>query len=166
VFIKYRAHGLSGDRSTLAYRRNYWRNHSKQKQQYTASWRKRNPLKKRAHTLVRKAVARGVLRRPSHCEECGAKKFVYAHHDDYFRPLEVRWMCPECHRQHHKNEGTSTLKQTEDPWPVDLIAFKWANTLSPSEQDALLADSVKRLQDAISAALQPKAETELEKREQ
>lgn len=35
--------------------------------------------------------------------------------------------------------------------PVDLIAFKWAETLSPEEQDALLVSSLKRLQGVITA---------------
>jgi hypothetical protein len=26
---------------------------------------------------------------------------LHAHHDDYSRPLDVVWLCPSCHRQHH-----------------------------------------------------------------
>ena len=34
------------------------------------------------------------------CEICGAK--AEAHHDDYEKPLEVRWLCFKHHREWHK----------------------------------------------------------------
>lgn len=34
------------------------------------------------------------------CEVCGA--VAQAHHDDYSKPLEVRWLCPVHHKQEHK----------------------------------------------------------------
>jgi ribosomal protein S27AE len=37
---------------------------------------------------------------PLPCEKCGAVK-VDAHHDDYSKPLQVRWLCRACHRAHH-----------------------------------------------------------------
>src|SRR5687768_13961641 len=42
----------------------------------------------------------------------------------------------------------------EEQWPHDLIAFKWANTLSQGEQDVLLAHNLKLLQQRINSALQ------------
>lgn len=61
----------------------------------------RNPHKRRAHRALWAAIRRGdVQRRP--CEVCGAVK-VDAHHDDYDKPLEVRWLC----RIHHRNQHQS-----------------------------------------------------------
>lgn len=37
---------------------------------------------------------------PLPCELCGAKK-VHGHHEDYTRPLEVRWLCQPCHSSLH-----------------------------------------------------------------
>lgn len=53
----------------------------------------------RAHLMVTSAVQAGRLTRKP-CEECGAEK-VDAHHDDYDKPLDVRWLCRLHHRRAH-----------------------------------------------------------------
>jgi hypothetical protein len=58
----------------------------------------------RAHNLVAQAIKTGKLT-PQPCEVCGITKRVYAHHDDYDRPLDVRWLCPLHHNQHHHSQG-------------------------------------------------------------
>lgn len=35
------------------------------------------------------------------CEYCG-KPNAEAHHEDYSRPLDVRWLCRQCHSLEHK----------------------------------------------------------------
>ena len=40
------------------------------------------------------------------CEICGSIQ-VYAHHDDYSKPFEVRWLCPSHHSIWHKRHGTA-----------------------------------------------------------
>jgi len=72
-----------------------------------ARQRARDPAQRHKHEArwkARRAIAAGrLVRRP--CEVCGAPK-VDAHHDDYSRPLEVRWLCRTHHREHHaKAEG-------------------------------------------------------------
>lgn len=37
------------------------------------------------------------------CEKCGGDK-TQAHHDDYSKPLDVRWLCPKHHAEHHRND--------------------------------------------------------------
>lgn len=60
--------------------------------------------RRRTYTIVQSALVRGVLvRRP--CETCGSRRYVEAHHDDYARPLDVRWLCKRHHRQHHVQFG-------------------------------------------------------------
>lgn len=60
----------------------------------TAAWAKEDE-KRLARICLRESVHRGVTRRTP-CEVCGAAE-VEAHHDDYSKPLQVRWLC----RQHH-----------------------------------------------------------------
>lgn len=52
-----------------------------------------------ARWRARRAIKSGRLK-PLPCEICGANE-VHAHHDDYSRPLDVRWLCPTHHREHH-----------------------------------------------------------------
>lgn len=60
-----------------------------------ADWRRTNPKKYAAHLAVQRALSQGKLKKRP-CEVCG-KLRVDAHHDDYDRPLSVRWLC----RSHH-----------------------------------------------------------------
>lgn len=60
-----------------------------------SKWRRQNPEKYLAHVAVQRALMNGQLVKSS-CEICG-NLAVDAHHSDYSRPLEVRWLC----RQHH-----------------------------------------------------------------
>lgn len=62
-------------------------------------WNERNVEKRQAHKLVENAIARGDLV-PMPCELCGAS--AQAHHDDYSRPLDVRWLCQPHHAEHHR----------------------------------------------------------------
>lgn len=59
------------------------------------------PEKTLAHNRVMKAILRGRLIRPSHCSNCKRACKPEAHHDDYSKPLEVRWLCKTCHMKHH-----------------------------------------------------------------
>ncbi len=63
------------------------------------------PEKTRARYLTGKAIHDGVLVR-GNCEVCGNDK-TQAHHDDYSKPLDVRWLCSEHHgAQHRKSRDT------------------------------------------------------------
>ncbi len=63
--------------------------------EYNKAWRQRNPEKVAAHTAINWAVRTGKLKRQP-CEACG-KPEGHAHHDDYAKKLEVRWLCGTCH---------------------------------------------------------------------
>ena len=61
------------------------------------------PEKIRARQMVGQALYYGTLMRKP-CEVCGIKK-VDAHHDDYKKPLKVRWLCDKHHKELHKERG-------------------------------------------------------------
>lgn len=66
---------------------------------YNKEWRKRNPEKVRAHTAINNAIRYGKIKRKP-CEECGKEK-SHAHHEDYSKVLDVKWLCSQCHKDAH-----------------------------------------------------------------
>lgn len=63
-------------------------------------YRESHPERNRANLTARRAIRSGKLV-PQPCEACGKTKVV-AHHDDYSKPLSIRWLCQSCHIQHHR----------------------------------------------------------------
>jgi len=55
--------------------------------------------KQKARLAVTHAIERGTLERQP-CELCGERG--EAHHDDYSKPLDVRWLCRRHHAQLHQ----------------------------------------------------------------
>jgi hypothetical protein len=64
--------------------------------------RLRSPEKYKARTAVGNALRDGRLRRMP-CEVCGSMR-VQAHHADYSKPLDVRWLCFKHHREHEHGQ--------------------------------------------------------------
>jgi Fe-S-cluster-containing hydrogenase component 2 len=65
---------------------------------YNRDRRRRLRVKIIAHDAVSRAIHRGrLVRQP--CEVCGTNQGIEAHHDDYSRPLDVRWFCFKHHRE-------------------------------------------------------------------
>lgn len=46
---------------------------------------------------VSNALRRGHITRPSSCENCKKTCKPQAHHEDYSKKLEVKWLCRGCH---------------------------------------------------------------------
>lgn len=66
----------------------------------TIRWRAEHPDAYRAQTAVGNALRDGkLLKKP--CQVCGTDEDVHAHHDDYSKPLEVKWLCAKCHHRIH-----------------------------------------------------------------
>jgi hypothetical protein len=57
------------------------------------------------------AKNRGELVPPKKCSVCHARTGVVGHHDDYARPLDVRWLCRKCHaRDHYGTESRPVVE--------------------------------------------------------
>ena len=76
---------------------------NRQPPEYGREYRKANRAKYLAHNKVNNAARDGKLTKQP-CEICGETK-VAGHHDDYSKPLEVRWLCYAHHRQWHTVNG-------------------------------------------------------------
>lgn len=65
--------------------------------------------RRRAEYVKDKTIARIKARRavpvPGPCEQCGSTRNVIRHHDDYSRPLDVRYLCRSCHAFVHGRAG-------------------------------------------------------------
>jgi len=56
-----------------------------------------------ARSMVHKAKKSGRLI-PQPCEVCGSVERIHAHHEDYRRALDVRWLCPAHHGEVHRRK--------------------------------------------------------------
>ena len=99
-----------------------WREKMKGKPRYTSreskvEWEKRNPEKIHAHRVLNGYVRRGQVLRPTTCEECGkdpglnkaGRSLIHGHHEDYSKPMEVLWLCVDCHRRRDRLEVSLAL---------------------------------------------------------
>lgn len=67
-------------------------------------WQEKNKVKRAVHAITGNAIRAGMLIKQP-CEVCGSTVRIHAHHDDYLRPLSVRWLCATHHAQWHDENG-------------------------------------------------------------
>lgn len=76
----------------------------RQTPEYLKEHRRKYPQQTKAQQKVAYEISAGNLT-PKPCENCGANNRQHAHHDDYSKPLDIRWLCPACHKQWHDKNG-------------------------------------------------------------
>jgi hypothetical protein len=74
--------------------------------------RRYEPAKESARQKVARAVRSGALVRCC-CQVCGANN-AEAHHDDYAKPLDVRWLCRAHHAEWHSLNGEGKNSEGSD----------------------------------------------------
>lgn len=96
---------------------------NRQPESYMKSWREKFPAKWKAQIIVGNAIRDGHLQREP-CEVCGSD-MSHAHHDDYFKPLAVRWLCAAHHQQWHGENGeASNARATIHEFNVFVYGLK------------------------------------------
>jgi hypothetical protein len=66
-------------------------------------YKKRNPLIYASRVIVSNAIRDGKLTPADECSVCHSTTSIEGHHDDYTKPLEVRWLCKKCHTHWHRH---------------------------------------------------------------
>lgn len=89
------------------YMREYMRTY-RQKDSYKAmhrrissNWIRANNQKTLAHRAIKNEIRSGRMTAPEVCERCHRYFKTQAHHPDYNKPLDVMWLCENCHKEIH-----------------------------------------------------------------
>jgi hypothetical protein len=81
--------------------RRWWNEHPDFAKAYRAKMKAQNieryPEKYKARTIFSRAIRHGKIQRPSECSLCGLSCTPEGHHHDYSKPLDVIWLCKNCH---------------------------------------------------------------------
>jgi hypothetical protein len=85
----------------------------------------------RSQNILEQAIIKGIVQPLTHCENCGAtgtmkdgRRKIQAHHCDYNKPLDVTWLCQECHHEWHKHNRAIPLKEdtVEAKGNIDVVS--------------------------------------------
>ena len=93
------------------------------------AYRARNREKTLAQNRLNYAIRSGQMARGA-CEGCGTDQKVHAHHHDYTKPLDVRWLCFRCHKLSHPVD--------DEDKAVKFSGATKARLPGPSNQNAAL----------------------------
>lgn len=75
-----------------------WRNNNRERyNQYSRDYNLYHPLEKKARGILYRAILAGTVVKPELCQGCNKAKPLQGHHEDYTQPLEVEWLCKDCH---------------------------------------------------------------------
>jgi len=90
------------NKEKIAERKKRWLASEKGKESHRKSnkkYKEKFPEKKKAHDAIYRAVKKGELFKPSHCQICGEEGNTEAHHARYGREqrTSVIWVCKICH---------------------------------------------------------------------
>jgi hypothetical protein len=72
--------------------------------------RAKHSVQSKARSITQHALNAGLLV-PAPCVGCATTERIEAHHEDYYKPLEVVWLCFSCHRKKH---GQAILTNVPD----------------------------------------------------
>lgn len=103
----------------LAYNRDYYA--SARGREVMRAYQSRKPTKKLAQAALHRALRLGLMVKLTFCEECSNTKRVEGHHDDYAKPLDVRWLCRACHKAWHRKHGEAANADAKLPPNMGIL---------------------------------------------
>lgn len=78
--------------------RKQWRLNNKERVcAQSKKWRDKNKEKVRAYNALNQAIKMGRVIKPEQCSKCPNTGRIEGHHEDYSKPLDVEWLCRDCH---------------------------------------------------------------------
>lgn len=88
--------------------RNYRKTKAGKKSIYNANKKQYqiNGNKWRARALLNYHLKKGHIIRPTKCSKCRKLCTPDGHHSDYSKPLEVKWLCRQCHSLFHTQSNS------------------------------------------------------------
>lgn len=95
--LRYRENRIKHRESFHKRDKRYYQIHKKEILEKQRLRNQRDKNKNKARQAVKTALLKGILIRPIVCSMCHREKQIDAHHPDYSKPLEVQWLCRECH---------------------------------------------------------------------
>lgn len=75
----------------------------------TKEYRLKHPERMAIYLKVRRAIKKGIIKKPNNCSLCGKEARLEAHHYDYNKPLDVVFLCCSCHRRLHQGTLNKTI---------------------------------------------------------
>ena len=69
-------------------------------QKLNKKWLTVPKIQRVAYAKVQNALRNSSLKKQP-CSDCGSTKQVEVHHHNYYKPLDIKWVCNPCHRREH-----------------------------------------------------------------
>jgi hypothetical protein len=84
------------------------------------------PPATRAHKKIQYRITNGKIKKPEICFRCKQKSMrLDAHHEDYNKPLNVIWLCPQCHRDIHNKKELKELPERHRILLCKHCLYEW-----------------------------------------
>ena len=77
---------------------------------------KENYAKHAARTALGYALRMGRVAKADFCTICGSDQEIEGHHEDHSKPLEVVWLCRNCHVKYHADQAA--IQAALKPKPI------------------------------------------------